>query len=320
MSNNIDEILLVGAGQMSIDYANVLKTLDIDLKIIGRGEKSAKIFEENTGLIVEKGGLENWLVKSPSIPNFAIIAVNLDQLANIAIALLNYGVKNILLEKPGGLYVEEIKKVEQLARKLTSQVFVAYNRRFYASVLQGQEIIKKDGGITSIYFEFTEWSHVIEKIEMPENHKEQWFLVNSTHIIDLALFFSGPIKKIHALTEASTSWHPKAAIFTGTARSESNILLSYHANWNSPGRWGVEILTRNHRLYYRPIEELHIQKIGSIKIEKVEIDDQLDKMYKPGLFKQVSAFLFGDNKENLITIQTHLNHVEHVYDKILNGT
>ena len=52
------------------------------------------------------------------------------------------------------------------------------------------------------------------------------------------------------------------------------------------------------------MEELHIQKIGSVKIEKVEIDDDLDKKYKPGLYKQVSAFIFGDHKENLITIQT----------------
>ena len=57
-------------------------------------------------------------------------------------------------------------------------------------------------------------------------------------------------------------------------------LFSYQANWNAPGRWGIEILTSQHRLYLRPMEKLQIQNTGSVDISEVEIDDQLDKEFK----------------------------------------
>jgi hypothetical protein len=39
------------------------------------------------------------------------------------------------------------------------------------------------------------------------------------------------------------------------------------------------------------LEELQVQKLGSVNVEKVELDDRLDKQYKPGLFKQTESFL-----------------------------
>ena len=39
-------------------------------------------------------------------------------------------------------------------------------RRFYFSVLLGEKMIFEDGGITSLYFEFTEWSHQIKLLKI----------------------------------------------------------------------------------------------------------------------------------------------------------
>lgn len=49
-----------------------------------------------------------------------------------------------------------------------------------------KKIIAEDGGITSFNFEFTEWAHVIEKLDYPREVFENWFFVNSTHVVDLA--------------------------------------------------------------------------------------------------------------------------------------
>ena len=73
--------------------------------------------------------------------------------------------KNILVEKPAGLNKQKIMEVSELAKEKDAQVYVAYNRRYYASVLKAQEIIAEDGGVTSFNFEFTEWAHVIEKLQ-----------------------------------------------------------------------------------------------------------------------------------------------------------
>jgi hypothetical protein len=61
------------------------------------------------------------------------------------------------------------------------------------------------------------------------------------------------------------------------------------------------MLTRNHRLIFRPLEKLQIQKNGSVAVEMVEIDDRLDKEFKPGLYKQVEAFV-GEHTDLLPTI------------------
>ena len=68
------------------------------------------------------------------------------------------------MEKPGGINYTEINELENIVKEEV-ELFVAYNRRFYQSVLQAKEEIEKDGGALSARFEFTEWSHVIEKLK-----------------------------------------------------------------------------------------------------------------------------------------------------------
>ena len=43
-----------------------------------------------------------------------------------------------------------------------------------------------------------------------------------------------------------------------------------------------------------PHGRLQIQKIGSVAVDFVDIDDCLDKDFKPGLYKQTEAFLAED--------------------------
>ena len=48
MSNNMTEnIWLIGASQMAVDYHEVLKDLNIPFIVIGRGDISAKVFREH---------------------------------------------------------------------------------------------------------------------------------------------------------------------------------------------------------------------------------------------------------------------------------
>ena len=63
------------------------------------------------------------------------------------------------------------------------------------------------------------------------------------------------------------------------------------------------------------MEELSIQKKGSVNVENVEIDNQLDKDFKPGLYKQIEAFLFKKNNDRLVTIQDQVKHMD-FYEKI----
>lgn len=234
MPNNMNHrILLVGSGPMAQEYAKVLMSLGVCFDVIGRGNDSANRFKENTGISVITGGLVDAYEKLPDKPTHAIIATNVEYLAEHTLFLLSKGINNILVEKPAGLYLEEIEKVADFAKLKQAKVYVAYNRRFYSSVIETQKFIEKDGGVLSFHFEFTEWSHIVEKLNRPKEVLQQWLLANSTHVIDLAFYLGGEPKEICSFISGGTDWHPSASIFSGAGTTVNGALFSYHANWEA---------------------------------------------------------------------------------------
>ena len=185
-------IWLIGAGPMAEEYAKVLLAMNLDMRVFGRSAASAETFTRKTGLPVTSGGLGQLAaVGRKHLPDAAIVAVSPDQLSETASFLLEHGVKSILIEKPGGLSYEDIRALCKQAKQARARLLIAYNRRFFASTLRAQEIIREDGGVTSFSFEITEWAHVIGKLNKDEDVLRSWFLANTTHVVDLAWHIGG---------------------------------------------------------------------------------------------------------------------------------
>ncbi|WP_195652795.1 Gfo/Idh/MocA family oxidoreductase [Bacteroides cellulosilyticus] len=311
----MENIWLIGAGAIAVEYAKVLNALKKDFITIGRGHVKAEQFFEKTGNKVIEGGLDKYIDICPRVPEYAIVAVNVQYLASTTISLMKYGVKNIFCEKPGFNNPSELDEVIGVAKKTEANVYYAYNRRFFTSVFEAEKIIKEDGGMTSINFEFTEWSHVIESISQPAEVKKNWLTANSSHVIDLAFFLAGAPVQMQSYTFGELSWH-KPACFVGAGITTKGVLFNYQANWNAPGRWAVEIQTALHRIYLKPMEQLQLQDKGSVKVYPVEIDDHLDKEFKPGFYLETEAFL-SKNTTKLCSIKEQANHVKCIYNKIM---
>ena len=304
---------LIGAGAMARDYALVLQAFGRKFEVVGRGVASARKFREDIGSSVRQGGLSSALVSSEA-PEWAIVAVGVEHLAEVTSELIKAGTRHILIEKPGGIDTMEIRELHRAAAKHNVGVYIAYNRRFYASTALARELIAEDGGATSCMFEFTEWSHAIAPLVKGPGVKEAWFLANSTHVADLAFHLCGFPKDWNAWQEGSLKWHPAAARFCGSGITDQGVLFSYHADWDAPGRWGIEVLTRKHRFILRLMEQLQVVDKGSLSVRILELDDELDKKFKPGLYGQVRAFLAQD--ENLFcTLDEQLRNCE-FYDKM----
>lgn len=310
-------ILLAGAGYMGIEYAKVLKSLERQFIVCGRNRESAKKFEDATSVKVNTGGVDKFLKETREIPDVAIVAVSEDQLGTVTLKLLDAHIKTILLEKPGGLDFEDVENVNKKTQEKGAKVYIAYNRRFYASVIKAKEIINEDGGILSVIFDFTEAVHKIEPLIRPASVKENWFLQNSTHVIDLAFFLAGTPKEFSSFSTESLPWHSIAAIFSGAGITEKNVLFAYHADWKGPGRWSLEIVTKNHKLFFKPLEKLQVQEMGSFEVKDVELEDNIDRDFKPGIYKEVQSFLAS--KWNLCTIEEQVQNLK-FYRKILEGT
>ena len=288
----MNKLLLIGAGAMAVEYAKVLDDLDCDFDAICRSEERANSFKEQTGHLCLGGGIES--IKDFSIYHKAIVATNVTSLKHCAKILIENGVNEILLEKPGGIDQAEIAALLNCARLNQGKVFIAYNRRFYASVQKAKEMIESDGGAQTASFDFTEWSHVIEKIEMPAVLKSNWFLANSTHVVDMAFYLIGKPMELAPFTSGALSWHVPSK-FSGSGISTENVIFNYSANWESAGRWSLEITTNKRKLIFCPLEELQEQARGTIAVTKVNgIDYEKDQAFKAGIHAQTKAFIEGE--------------------------
>ncbi|WP_445749697.1 hypothetical protein [Polaribacter sp.] len=312
------EIVLIGTGPMALDYARVLTSLEIKFKVIGRGEESALKFESQTSIKPIVEGIDKFLKSNPNQKGISfIIATGTEVLMPILKKVLLADADSVLIEKPAAISIEELLENEDFLKPYGDKVFVAYNRRFYASVQEALKLIEEDGGLESMNFEFTEWAHKIEPLQKAEGVKENWFFANSTHVVDLAFFIAGKPKDWKAYSlPGKLSWHPKTK-FAGAGITDKGVLFSYSSNWESAGRWALELLTKNRRIYLKPIEKIFIQKKGTLEISEHQFDDSLDINYKPGLYNQLEDFI-KNNENKLLTIKTHIENSKDIYTKIIN--
>ncbi len=314
MSDNI-KVLVVGAGNMGREYCKVLKALQIQPTVVCRTEKTAEQFENEIGIRPLFGGIETVIKCFENVFNNAIVAVDVENLFGTTMLLIEHDIKNILVEKPAGMNRKEIETICNAARQKGINIYVAYNRRFYASTEKALEIINNDGGVSSFNFEFTEWASSFQKVKDIPHIREEILLCNSSHVIDFAFFIGGEPIELHTLRYGSLPWHNRAEKYCGCGVCENGVLFSYQANWDAPGRWGVEVLTKEHRLFFRPMEKLSMQNKGSVKIEEVTLDDYLDTQFKPGLYNETKAFLSYEKDFRLVKIEDHLKHLG-IYEKI----
>ncbi len=302
------KVWLIGSGSMAKEYVKVLKSLDVEFIVIGRSTLSAKNFQIETGIPVETGGLELVLSKKKA-PELAIVAVNVEELVSVAKSLVKKGTRRILLEKPGGIKVIKLKELEYQAKSFNSKIWLAYNRRFYSAILQAEEMIAHDGGLKSLHFEFTEWSHQIQYLKKAPEVMKHWVLANSSHVIDLAFYLAGFPSDWKCWHSGGVDWHPTSSRFCGSGVTEKEVFFSYFADWEAPGRWGVEAMTSNRRFIFKPIEKLQVITLGSVNVDLVDLKDRLDQDFKPGLYQQTQAFLLDDSTR-FCTLSDQIKHVK----------
>lgn len=304
-------IWIIGTGTMGRAYAQILKAMNVSYLAVGRSEESCHAFTAETGDTAIPGGIESFLSTNPVLPKAAIVAATIDSMENIALALCRYGVPDILLEKPGAMSLKGLSNIR--SAQSGTRIHVGFNRRFFSSVAKARDIIAQDGGITSFHFEFTEWPSRILSYTHPDGALENWLHLNSSHVIDLAFHLGGVPEKIECFSAGTTGWHTPA-IFCGAGITVQNAPFSYKADWGSAGRWMVEIMTRKRKLIFAPMEQLKEQLVDTVVIQDVEIDDTLDKDFKPGLYRQVESFLSGD-RQNLLTLEGQIANW-HLFNRI----
>ncbi len=309
-------IWIVGTGTMAAAYLSVLRELGVEPLVVGRTAATCHRFAIEHGVQVFDRGVVRARAEYP-LPSAAIVATSLESLATVATELLKTGTKRLLVEKPAALTANEVLELSRLADERSASVFVGYNRRFYASVAKAREVIAADGGVLSCHFDFTEMVSRVLDQGLSDEVVKNWFVANSTHVVDLAFHLAGEPLSMTAHAARPLPWHPNAA-FVGHGVTANKALFSYHSDWESGGRWGLEICTPARRLIFRPIEKLHQMAKGGFAVEELAISDTDDLRFKPGLLRQCEAFLFGTGADHLMTIAQQADRFG-IYDAIRYG-
>ena len=177
-----------------------------------------------------------------------------------------------------------------MCQKYNSKFHIAYNRRFYPSVLKAKSIIDKDGGLISISFDFTEWEKSVNETNLPDSLNERWGLLNSLHIIDTCFYVAGipKLEQINSLHHSGLAWHKSSRIFFGHGFTSKGIPFSYQSDWGSAGRWSIQLNTSKRAIHLKPIE--CCSYVLKETINSIEIPLPSDE-FKPGFFNQTQSFI-----------------------------
>jgi predicted dehydrogenase len=298
-------VFVIGVGKMGLAHLKVLSDLNVASLGAWAPSKKRQLEVEELGILFFSGDLDN-AVKTFS-PTHVVIASPVETLFFNTMKIIEYGIKNILVEKPLALDKNEGNTLLNLIKLYGVNLSVAYNRRNYSSIITALKLIEEaDEIVESVYFEFNEsWPFINGPEGKDLKVKNKWIMANSLHVIDTAFISVGlPLYSRSSFNRKDNdlNWHPTGSIFFGAGFTEKNIPFSYHANWKSPGSWGVEWMTKSARYIFKPMEKLKVIQKGSFETKEITFENKLDIKYKPGVYNQNKAFLLGD-KSKLVSVE-----------------
>lgn len=297
--------LVIGTGKMGSAHLQALAALAPDALAAWAPSLRRRDAAESVGAEFFHGELSAAL--DCFQPTHVVVASPIETLTPISLQLITAGVRHLLVEKPVALSSQEGAALAAAVKTAEARLYVGYNRRFYSSIRTAKQLIADAAEeIESVAFEFNE---VVTDLAGPQGHalavRQRWLIANSLHVIDSALFRLGvpDLDRSTFISSGFLPWHPSGSIFVGSGLTINGKPFAYHANWTSPGRWGLEWMTPSARYVFRPLEKLAVMRRGSFSMDNIPIDDELDRRFKPGVYLQNRAFLLdGDDASNLVSL------------------
>lgn len=283
-------VLIIGAGWMAEQYCVALTQMSFrDVCVVSRSEESAKACCAKFGFRPYYGGYEKYL---PELGTFdlVIVATPVHELKPAAMRAVECANKNIMVEKPASLYSSELFEWAKQSDEWNVRIRIAYNRLVYPNLWKLKELVQSEGGITSCKYTFTELVHTINFDNNRTDVYERWGIANSLHVISMAHYLIGLPKEMQTYRFGKLDWHPSGDRFVGAGVSEENIPFSYHADWSSAGRWGIEIMTPQNAYRLIPLEQIYQCKKGAFTWEVVETTSAFPDV-KQGIAEEVAIML-----------------------------
>lgn len=308
-----DPVLLIGAGPIGSEYCKTLKTLSCtDIDILTRTALSAERAKETLSPRQTFSGGNKKLAAIAANYKLIIIVVPVcDLLSTLRVAVGNAPNARVLVEKPVSLNSADLKHF--MNDFPAARVMAALNRFFFPSVITLKQILLKEPAISG-RFCFTEWTHILPFDRFSGEVLARWGVANSIHLISSFFDLLGHPATMNPVREGTLNWHPSGARFYGSGRTEHGRPFAYDADWESGGRYHMEVFTKRGVYILKPLHELRFTPVGAIEDEIIE--PIYDGGIKCGFEGLTKAFLDGNAEDaarlGLDNIYRHICNVEQI--------
>ncbi len=285
---------VVGYGNMGKQYIKALLALKVArVRVISQSEFPLAELHGVESISTYAGGFASFNM-SPTKGEIGIIATPTLDLVAAADHLVALGYRHLLIEKPISLFSAEIAQLAKRLQQQGVQAYCAFNRVTYPSVYEALARASAEGGITSCTYTFTEFVNRLGPGKFSDAELARWGIANSMHVMSLAHTLIGwpQTWQTYRAGAGQIDWHPTGAIFTGAGLSTQGIPFSYHADWNSTGRWSVEIHTHKSSYRFCPLEQLFRRTAFDKVWEEVPLT-LFASAVKIGFVEQVAALVQG---------------------------
>lgn len=301
-------VTVVGAGTMGRQYVKALQSLGVRaITLCSRSEEGLRGFCDVNGVTTVPGGYQR-LDRSEDPDELAVVATPIQTLGAASAHLGRAGFRRLLVEKPVALSSTEIFALADHMDRSGVDVRVAYNRVAYPSVQELRARAALEGGVTSCAYGFTEAVAAEWEQQYPREVLQRWGIANSLHVMSLAHAVIGRPATWRSYRRGGLSWHPTGSVFVGAGETEHHIPFSYHADWNSKGRWTAEVFTRTAAYRLCPLEKLERRGQPRGEWEPIAVD-AFDPTAKAGFVEQVAAALRPETLSVRLTTLREAGHL-----------
>ena len=289
---------------MGKEFPKALLAMNIlNFTIVTASEGTAMDCRSTFGCRTISGGYQTAVLEG-DIYDLVIIATPIHEQIPAIRHVIYCGNTNILVEKPCSVYSNELHTLADELQDSGVRVRIGYNRRSYPNVWKLKEMAEADGGITSCRYTFTELLHTIIFSNNRSNVYERWGITNSLHVISTALFLIGMPSELSTYHLGGLSWHRSASRFVGAGMTEKSIPFSYHADWDSAGRWGIAVMTPKNAYRLIPLEQLYRCQKGTFDWELIETSPAFPDV-KQGVAEEIAIMFYPELEQSIPLVNLH---------------
>lgn len=269
-------VAIIGCGLVGAKRAQHLKGGNLLYCVDKNIEKARQLACKVPGCQV----LSRWEdVMDKSEIDIVIIATTHEALSKISLAAIKAG-KNLLLEKPGARFSQELEPVMNEAKKSKVIVKIGFNHRYHKALLKAYELVKS-GGLGELMFIRGRYGHGgrvgydKEWRSIPALSGGGELIDKGVHLVDLSRWFLGEFTEIDGFAHTYYWDRPvddNGFILLKTAKKQTAFLHASCTEWKN--LFSFEI--------YGKKAKLEIQGLGgSYGVERLSYFKMLPQMDPP---------------------------------------